>query len=246
MTDKRLAAVSPPPGRGLVATELDETSYPEFRERIRIVETGTLEHSARYPGYPCVVLPRPRKRFWIPLESTLEQRRSRRELSTTLPSAGELGRVLAFAHGVNSSDGRGPTPSSGKLCALELYLASFRASWLPHGTYHYDRAAHCLWRVANSETRDAWQKDVPSLEQVSGGGLLWLLIGDVARVEAKYGHRSSRLLLLEAGHLMQNLCLMSECMGRCTVPLGGFFERNIARRIALQGSDAVLYAGLYG
>ena len=45
---------------------------------------------------------------------------------------------------------------------------------------------------------------------------------------------------------MQNLCLMSQRVGWTTVPLGGFFEQDIARRMALPADDAVLYVGMVG
>jgi hypothetical protein len=81
---------------------------------------------------------------------------------------------------------------------------------------------------------------------MEGGALLWVLVGDVARVRRKYASRSGRFLLLEAGHLMQNLCLMSQRLGWTSVPLGAFFERDIARRMALPADDAVLYVGILG
>lgn len=231
----------------LLHTELDETNYPEFRERVRAAEAGPIEHAPRdHFGYPRLALPRPRARPWTPLEPILARRRSRRELSPKAPSASELGRLLWFSHGVQDSDGRGPAPSSGKLCALELYVASFDPAWLPWGIHHYDRGEHCLWHVAPSDTRAAWLSDVPSLQQCEGGALLWILVGDLSRVEAKYGPRAGRLLLLEAGHLMQNLCLVSESLGRCTLPMGGFFEGSLARRLRLPTGDAVLYVGLFG
>jgi nitroreductase len=87
---------------------------------------------------------------------------------------------------------------------------------------------------------------VPSLGLTEGGSILWIVVGDVARVAFKYGPRAGRFLLLEAGHLMQNLCLVSESLGHCTVPLGGFFERNIAAHLRLHQSDAVLYVGVFG
>jgi hypothetical protein len=45
---------------------------------------------------------------------------------------------------------------------------------------------------------------------------------------------------------MQNLCLLSTSLGFCTVPLGGFFEREIARELTLPATDVVLYVGLCG
>jgi hypothetical protein len=45
---------------------------------------------------------------------------------------------------------------------------------------------------------------------------------------------------------MQNICLLSASLGLATVPLGGFFEREIARRLDLPDTDVVLYAGACG
>ncbi len=73
-----------------------------------------------------------------------------------------------------------------------------------------------------------------------------VLSGRGAAHSGKYGERAARFLLLEAGHLMQNLCLLSESVGSTTLPLGGFFEREIARAVPLPRSDAVLYVGAFG
>lgn len=112
--------------------------------------------------------------------------------------------------------------------------------------YHYDRAGHHLSQIDSGATREGWQSSVPSLGQIEGGALAWALVGDEARVTAKYGERGERFLLLEAGHLMQNLCLASVSLNLATVPLGGFFEREIARAFALPSEDRVLYLGLCG
>jgi nitroreductase len=75
---------------------------------------------------------------------------------------------------------------------------------------------------------------------------LWLVVGDGARAAGKYGARGLRFLLLEAGHLMQSLCLLSASLGLATVPLGGFFERPLARLLGLPAGDEVLYLGACG
>jgi SagB-type dehydrogenase family enzyme len=87
---------------------------------------------------------------------------------------------------------------------------------------------------------------VPSLDHVEGGAVLWVLVGDAARVTHKYGGRGYRFLLLEAGHLMQNLCLVSTSLGLATVPLGGYLERSITETLALPATDHVLYVGVCG
>jgi nitroreductase len=76
--------------------------------------------------------------------------------------------------------------------------------------------------------------------------LLWVVVGDGARVEKKYGERGYRFLLLEAGHLLQNVCLLSASLGMTTVPLGGYLEPEVARALVLPESDVVLYTGVCG
>jgi SagB-type dehydrogenase family enzyme len=157
-----------------------------------------------------------------------------------------LSRLLQNGHGIVATENRGPSPSAGGLQALELYLVIFEPSWIPSGLYHYDRPGHHLSQLVAGANRDEWGGRVPSLGQVEGGALLWVVVGDGKRTEAKYGGRGYRFLLLEAGHLMQNLCLLSASLGLSTVPLGGFFERRIARELVLPPGDAVLYLGICG
>lgn len=230
-------------------TELDRTSYPAWRDAIVAAEmSGTalpgLPRS--YPGYPRISLPRLRPRFWPPLDRVLAQRRCVYPLSSRLPSRPALSRLLLFAHGITGADGRGPVPSAGGLQALELYLASWASGWLPAGLYHFDRPAHALSRLAEGCERADLASIAPSLERLEGGALAWIIVGDGERASAKYGDRALRFLLLEAGHLMQNLCLVSASLGLATVPLGGFFEADFARRFHLLPTDEVLYVGACG
>jgi len=223
--------------------ELDRAGYPEFRDRIVAAEAEAAEHEPRtYPGYPRVALERVRARRLASLDRALAERRSRRDLGTRGPSRRDLSRLLFFSHGANATLGRGPVPSAGGLQALELYTVWLAGGWLEPGVYHYDRAGHHLSRVVEGARRERWAELLPSSVQFEGGALVWLLVGDGERVERKYGDRGFRFLLLEAGHLMQNLCLVSASLGLSTLPLGGCFEREVARELALPPSDAVLYA----
>ncbi len=228
-------------------TELDRINLPDMAERIAQAEAeGSIVEPRRYPGYPTWPLPRSRRRWWPSFDATLNTRRCHRTLDTTLPDARTLGRLLQTAHGVNDEYFRGPTPSAGGLQAVELFVVNWQHGWLPEGVYHYDRVGHHLSQIVSVANVESWREFVPSLHQVEGGALLWLLIGDTQRVATKYGERGDRFLLLEAGHLMQNLCLASTSLGLSTVPLGGCLEREVAQELKLPYGDSVLYAGLCG
>jgi SagB-type dehydrogenase family enzyme len=229
-------------------TELDRTRYPAWRDAVLETEASGAARPGtprRYPGYPRHSLPRPRARLWPSLDRVLARRRSAVHLGSNLPGPTILGRLLFLAHGITGEQGRGPTPSAGGLQALELYLAVLSPGWLPVAVYHYDRTGHFLSRLTET-TRADLEPLIPSLPLIAGGALLWIIVGDGARVMVKYGERGLRFLLLEAGHLMQSLCLSSASLKQVTVPLGGYFEADLARRLSLLPTDEVLYLGLCG
>jgi SagB-type dehydrogenase family enzyme len=228
-------------------TELDRTTFPELRDQILLGEQdGSSWECRSYPGYPHWPLDRVRVRPWPPLDRVLRSRRCVRALDTALPARRVLSRLLWFGHGVHATMNRGPVPSAGGLQALELYLVIFESWWVPAGLYHYDRAEHWLAQLVPRAERSAWLERVPSLSQVAGGALLWVLVGDGARNQARYAGRGLRFLLCEAGHLMQNLCLLSASLGLSTVPLGGYFEREVAKQFLLPATDEILYLAVCG
>ncbi len=228
-------------------TELDRIGLPDFAERIALAEEeGFTGEPRRYPGYPTWPLPAIRRRWWPLFDTVLQTRRCHRQIDTTFPAPHTLARLLKASHGVTDEWFRGPTPSAGGLQAVELYLVHWQEAWLPKGVYHYDRRGHQLAQLLPTAEQDFWRENIPSLSQVAEGAIVWLIIGDGRRVAAKYGERGERFLLLEAGHLMQNLCLVSTSLCLTTVPLGGCFERPVARELRLPTGDHVLYAGVCG
>ena len=233
----------------LTATELDRTSFPAWRDGILEAEASGAAQPGlprSYPGYPCWALERVRPRLFASLDRVLFKRRCRNSLAETMPSRRQLSRLLGAAHGITGPHAAGPTPSAGGLQALELYLAVFHPTWLPSGIYHYDRSGNILCQITPMAARGGLETVIPSMQQVRGGALLFVLVGDGARVKAKYGERGERFLLMEAGHLMQSLCLLSESLGLITLPLGGYFEEEMAGRMQLLDTDVVLYTGICG
>jgi SagB-type dehydrogenase family enzyme len=230
--------------------ELDRATYPELRDRVLRYGEGLGGEShpepRAYPGYPRWLLDRVRPRRLVALDGVLARRRCERVLETQLPPRKAVSRILLFAHGVHADRFRGPVPSSGGLQAVELYMVAFGGSWLPAGAYHYDRAGHHLSQISDGAERTDWERRVPSLAFIDGGALLWVVVGEGERMQEKYGERGCRFLLLEAGHLMQNICVLSASLGLSTVPLGGCLEPEIASALGLPPGDVVLYAGVCG
>jgi nitroreductase len=134
--------------------------------------------------------------------------------------------------------GRTPTPSAGNISKVELTLLSY-----PEGT---------IYRInANSIKRSAQLPEGMSenliYRQIKGSGWLFLFSADIECYIRRYGTRSYRFVLLEAGHLCQALMEKFSHIGLATCPIGGFndylCEENILISINVQLPLYMLFAG---
>ncbi len=235
--------------RELARLELDRAGIRRLRDsiaRFSAVAPDREVVARSYPGYPWLSLPRVHARPGPSLEDVLQTRRSRRPLSGPALPVAELARLLGLSHGVRAAHARGPVPSAGGLQALELYPVVLAPGAVEAGAYHYDRERHGLARLDQDDPPGDWRERVPSLRDAGEPPLLAIVVGDAIRVEERYGLRGARFLLLEAGHLAQNLCLVAEGMGLSAIPLGGVREDLVARSLRLPATDAVLYAVAIG
>lgn len=105
-----------------------------------------------------------------------------------------------------------PVPSPRCLYASELYYLSLSSNSLPPGLYHYHPIRHSLKR-----TEIQPEKLTPDLygEQCVGA---WLITSITDRIAFIYGAFARRLALLEAGHVMAQIRLVSQGLGLPTVP----------------------------
>lgn len=131
-------------------------------------------------------------------------------------------------------------------------------SGLEEGVYHYDRDAHRLHVIEKTEIRyaDCFHDPDPIKVEgdASGSGTLdgtcvaVVLASSMKKSYYKYGDRSWKLMLLEAGHIGQNICLVSAAMSRLGLcPLGGMNHQILCDALHLVGySEMPIYPLLLG
>jgi len=135
-------------------------------------------------------------------------------------------------------------PSGGARFPIETYIIVFRSgSELQQGLYHYDVKNHqldILWdRAFNNQDIDElftylWVKDAAI-------GLVMTAVFE--RTQEEYGERGYRYILLEAGHLGQNVYLISEALGLKCCALGGTRDENLEKLIDIDGvTESLVYA----
>ncbi len=138
-------------------------------------------------------------------------------------------------------------PSGGALYPVETVVYPLSVDSLGHGFYLYQPLGHSLLRLPGSQSPDqmaALLDDQMSLDAT----LCILFVTDFGRPSlTKYGVAAYRLMLLEAGHLAQNLLLVGAALGLGGLPLSGFYSEDLSRGAGLATAQhSVIYALVLG
>ncbi|MFJ8577829.1 SagB family peptide dehydrogenase [Micromonospora sp. NPDC093277] len=180
----------------------------------------------------------------------------------------ELGQLLFYAAAVTGEKSMPgaeaplrvrPHPSGGSRYPVRLMLYCHDVQGVPRGLYLHDADAHALLplddRDLSGELIPAVPATDPRLPATKAGGKidaagcpLWVfLVADLTYQRLHYGLRSYRLVLLEGGHVAQNLSLVSTGLDLSSVGLCGFYDDALHRALGLDGvNSAVLYTYLVG
>jgi len=124
---------------------------------------------------------------------------------------------------------------------MELYVAAQDVINVPDGLHHYDPRAHELELRREGSVQPeiaALTLEQPTLGDAS---LVIVLTAVAQRTTWKYGQRGWRYIWLEAGHVAQNLCLVAAALGLAAVPVGGFYDAELAKLLMLAGDETPLY-----
>jgi SagB-type dehydrogenase family enzyme len=188
---------------------------------------------------PAAELPR------TPLGEVVAGRRSHRSFRDQPVSLEQLSVLLRTGYGIT---GRGPgeirfrsAPSGGALYPLDLYIAASAVTGLDRRLHHFDPLRGCL-EVLGPVSRSRLGPLTPYPEVVAGSSAVVFVTATFWRSRFKYGQRGYRFALLEAGHVAQNLLLAATALGLASVPLGGFFDRQVNDLLEVDGlHEAALY-----
>lgn len=256
-----VASPRPPEGEALPATDRrlqDVTGDPAFRDGQPAAWTfhratcrwtyNVLDAPPSRPPLPgredplaaLVALPDPTE-LPEPLDGALRARLSCRAFVDEPVTLPQLATLLWSGYGVHGPVDAGPlelqartVPSGGGLYPLELHVLARSVDGLDPGVHHYVPTHHGLEAV-----RDGL---VPSRlttylfmgqPYAAEAAAVIVLAGVPGRSLWKYGDRGYRYLLMEAGHVAQNINLAAIQLGLGSCNLGGFFDDELAGLLRL-------------
>lgn len=197
-----------------------------------------------YKGYPRLLkIPLPKANIpnKITLFKSLINRQSKRDLKKKEMPLKDLSALLYLTAGlrnINKQDsGNRFYPSAGARYPLEVYPLVLNVAGLKQGVYHYHLKTHSLELLISEENikekilsnfNQDWIKDASVIFAISA--IFW-------RAEVKYGDRSYRNTLMEAGTLTQNFYLTTNALNLKCCSIGGFIDNGLHNLIDLDGEE---------
>jgi SagB-type dehydrogenase family enzyme len=247
------------------ASKLNDANIRSFRRRMQRVlgqEFFLRRISQAYKTYPTIesiALPKPLAETQPPLAQALReiilQRRSCRDYSGQALTQDQLSVVLRNSYGITGrallpykiEQNLRAVPSGGGLYPLELYAACFNVENIEPGVYHYRVADNQLEAVATGQFSEQFGRAFFYEEMFQQLPALIVITGILKRSSIKYNERAYRFMLLEAGHVGQNLCLSASALKLGNVMLGGFLDDDVSSLLGVDGTqETALYAAAIG
>jgi SagB-type dehydrogenase family enzyme len=197
--------------------------------------------SLEYSQNPRIPLPEQAKPLTGRLQDAIEQRVSTRSFSSEPVAFEDMAALLHYSYGVNrpKSDMTGARsfrncPSGGGLFPLDIYFYAHAVERLENGVYQYDPIGNCLRLILEGDYSHVWT-GVFVQPEFGQAGMVMFIAAQFERSLFKYQDRGYRFVLLEAGHLAQNLNLIATSLGLGCVLIGGYYDREVDRLLGLDG-----------
>lgn len=216
--------------------------FPGLSDEQVVQKTQELYESLPFEGYPQVPLPTPLTIPAVSLTEAILSRTSVRNFSPRTFSLEEIATLLHYAYGI-TRDNQGTNlprpfrvvPSGGALYPLEIFFHCTNIEGQTPGLYHYNAAGHHIRRLREGDERQAIAESIIQPDVAQESSLVVFITAMFERTVFKYGDRGYRFTLLEAGHVAQNMNLVSTALELGCVNIGGFYDREIDEYLEIDG-----------
>ncbi len=208
-----------------------------------------------YLDYPKVALPTDHPPSEQSFDEVMRGRVTARAFDRhALISDRQLAKALFAAYGITRDQAEThyprpfrTIPSGGALYPLEIYLHANRVDGLSAGLYHYNAEASNLDVLRLGNDSEKITGFLFQQELGANAAAILFISAVFFRSTFKYGDRGYRFVLLEAGHLAQNVMLTASGMGLAAAPIGGYLDRAVDRYLGFDGlTESVVYMILLG
>jgi SagB-type dehydrogenase family enzyme len=184
------------------------------------------------------------------LHESLQYRRSCRRYADTPLSMENLAMLLWASQGISGRAGNfffRTAPSAGALYPVETYLSIHHVESLSPGLYHFQPAEFALEMMSKGFAGQRVAEAALGQNFMAKAGVVFIWSAILRRNFSKYGHRGLRYVMLDAGHICQNLLLAGESLGLGACPVAAFYDDQLNRLLGLDGEEeSVIYLAAVG
>jgi len=155
----------------------------------------------------------------------------------------ELSHILHYSSGVTDKrTGFRAAPSAGATYPIEVYPVTNNVEGLTRGIYRYLAASHELELVREGDFRHEMALAALGQRMLIEANVVLVLSAIFQRTQRRYQERAQRYILLEAGHIAQNACLVATSMGLGACAVGAFYDTDFNHVVGVDGrEESVLY-----
>lgn len=177
------------------------------------------------------------------LLDAIGNRRSRRNYSDEYLKVEELEFLLWATQGQRGTGKKTPhfrtVPSAGARHSFETYLFIHRVETLPQGLYRYLPVSNELVLIHATDNRTKAQLSEAALGQrfVAESAVLFVWATVPYRMEWRYMQAAHRVILLDAGHVCQNLYLACEAIQAGTCAIAAYDQEAMDELIEVDGKE---------
>lgn len=184
------------------------------------------------------------------VEEALLHRKSIRDWSDQPIDFEDLSLILWATYGfIEEINGwyRRTSPSAGATYPIEIYVVVGERSvktlngFLEAGVYKYDLLRHSLRLVKRGDFRRDLYYAALEQEWVLKAPISIILCAVYHRTTRIYGERGYRYVYMEAGHVGQNIYLISTSLRLGTVAVGAFYDDQVKRVINASPDEDPVY-----
>jgi SagB-type dehydrogenase family enzyme len=186
------------------------------------------------------------------LLSAIRNRESRRRFTSAPLGLSELSYLLWASQGVRLRLDAGhalrTVPSAGARHALETYLCVTNVTGLHSGAYRYLPLEHQLLVVFHDDSiRQRIVEACFRQQWIAGAAVVFVWAAVPYRMEWRYGLAAHKVILLDAGHVCQNLYLACEAVGAGACAVAAYDQDLLDELLRLDGNDEfAMYLGVVG
>lgn len=244
-----------PANRAFMKSALDDTDIVATADIARGVPQPPIEKPC--PANACIVSLPEVSRATAPKADLFEciaSRCSRRAYTGEDLSLSELAFLLWCTQGIkqiisgykkymkNGKNALRPVPSGGAIHPYETYLAINHVTGIERGIWRYLPVSH---RILQVRPQPELERELPAVftnpsqnqHYVARAAVVFFWVCTPYKGEWRYRHTAHKIMLLDVGHIGQNLYLAAEAIGCGCCAIGAYYQDRADALLGVDGKD---------